>query len=223
MKPAGRAGSMAGLYQGWISGQCVCFASSGLAALCSRIDAAFAGSTCSGRSGGVFIAPAMLSNATEDSSAVAGQTSASGAAADTSRGLAGSRAPGSKRKRSSLCPTNQAQTTPVILPSSKMLVLTASTVMVGPPDLSTTRSPDLKTVMAGFPGNSDESEAVAVQRYQIAMSVSSLGSSHGPAHRASRRLAVVVHDLPAMDRHQSMGIMHGLMGYSTSPTARGTT
>jgi hypothetical protein len=29
-------------------------------------------------------------------------------------------------------------------------VLTASTVMVGPPDFSTTRSPDLKTVICGI-------------------------------------------------------------------------
>jgi hypothetical protein len=53
--------------------------------------------------------------------------------------------------------------------------------MVGPPDLSTTRSPDLKTVMAKFLGNSDESDVVALQRYQIAMPVSAPGSRRRPA------------------------------------------
>src|SRR5689334_11082167 len=56
----------------------------------------------------------------------------------------------SKRTRSSFSPTNQTQTMPVILLSSKILVFTESTVMVGPPDFSTTRSPDLKTVIGGL-------------------------------------------------------------------------
>src|SRR4029077_3489966 len=62
----------------------------------------------------------------------------------------GSMASGSKRTRSSLSPTNQTQTMPVTLLSSKMLVFTESTVMVGPPDFSTTRSPDLMAVIGRF-------------------------------------------------------------------------
>src|ERR1017187_9059138 len=53
----------------------------------------------------------------------------------------------SNRTRSSFSPTNQTQSTPVILLSTKISVLTVSTVMVGPPDFSTTRSPDLITVI----------------------------------------------------------------------------
>jgi hypothetical protein len=41
---------------------------------------------------------------------------------------------------------------PVTLLSSKMLVFTESTVMVGPPDFSTTRSPDLIAVIGRFHG-----------------------------------------------------------------------
>jgi hypothetical protein len=45
-----------------------------------------------------------------------------------------------------------------------MSVLTASTVMVGPPDLSITRSPDLNTVIAKILGESNMSNAVALQQ-----------------------------------------------------------
>src|SRR5207244_226881 len=43
--------------------------------------------------------------------------------------------------------TNQTQSTPLILSSSNISVLTVSTVIVGPPDFSTTRSPGLITAI----------------------------------------------------------------------------
>jgi hypothetical protein len=45
-----------------------------------------------------------------------------------------------------------------------MSVLTVSTVMVGPPDLSTTRSPDLKTAIAEILEKSNESNVIALQQ-----------------------------------------------------------
>jgi hypothetical protein len=62
-------------------------------------------------------------------------------------GDGGTIASGSKRARSNLLPINQAHSMPVILSSSKISVLTVSTVMTGPPDFRITRSPDLKTVI----------------------------------------------------------------------------
>jgi hypothetical protein len=52
----------------------------------------------------------------------------------------------------------------VILLSSNILVLTVSTVMVGPPDFSITRSPDLITAIGTIQVQLSESSLVAPQQ-----------------------------------------------------------
>src|SRR5260221_1501825 len=105
-----------------------------------------------GACAGKFMASTMSSSTAWYSpvASVAGASLAAGGGFSNTAGAidgAGSIAPGSNLNLSSFSPTNQTQRMPVILSSSKISVLTVSTVMVGPPDFSTARSPDLKTVM----------------------------------------------------------------------------
>src|SRR5258708_9782395 len=139
----------------------------------------------------------------EGASFVAGERFSDGA------GPAGaaSIAPGSKRTLCSFSPTNQTQRMPVILSSSKISVLTVSTVMVGPPDLSTTRSPDLKMVIARIYCHQSES---VLSQYQIAATRHSrlqrLSMGSGQDRRLIPRSVASAPELPGQGRNEAVGV-----------------
>src|SRR5258708_10590910 len=139
----------------------------------------------------------------EGASLVAGESFSDGAGSTG----AGSIAPGSKRTLCSFSPTNQTQRMPVILSSSKISVLTVSTVMVGPPDLSTTRSPDLKMVIARIYCHQSES---VLSQYQIAATRHSrlerLSMGSGQDRRLIPRSRASAPELPGQGRNEPVRI-----------------
>src|SRR5260370_34606436 len=139
----------------------------------------------------------------EGASLVAGESFSDGAGSNG----AGSIAPGSKRTLCRFSPTNQTQRMPVILSSSKISVLTGSTVMVGPPDLSTTRSPDLTMVIARIYCHQSES---VLSQYQIAATrhrrLGRLSMGSGQDRRLIPRSGASAPELPGPGRTKAIGI-----------------